>query len=185
MDGSTLEWHIFLNAASSQKKKQAIWKICLESMHLTKLLFSSWQTVCPSFPSCHPELQMPGWSHRCCERKRVGACSPGASQRAAGKLCLPGVVALSGHWCQLCTEHQAEGAFYRFAHRFSFSWNSLMCTRLHPPGICAGSSEPWEESREGTARDVSENTMHWYPPPSQTLNGTSHRNSCQMVADLN
>lgn len=111
MDGSNLEWHIFLSAASSQQKPQAIWKICLESMQLTKLLFSPWQTVCPSFPSCHPELQMLGWSHWWCEMKRVGTRSPGASQRAAGKLCLPGVVALS--WPLMPALHWApsEGSF--------------------------------------------------------------------------
>lgn len=73
----------------------------------------------------------------------------------------------------------------RFAHRFSFSWSSLICTRLHSLGICAGSSEPWEESREGRAWDISGTTMPWYPPPPQTLHDSSHRNSCQMVADLN
>lgn len=31
---------------------------------------------------------------------------------------------------------------YRFAHHFSFSWSSLMCTKLHSLGICAGSSVP-------------------------------------------
>lgn len=74
--------------------------------------------------------------------------------------------------------------FYRFACPFSFSWNSLICTRLHSLGIGAGSSEPWEESRESRAWDISETTMPWYPPPPQTLHDSSHRNSCQMVAGL-
>lgn len=119
--------------------------------------------------------------------KTVGVRSPGASQRAAGREAVPprsGGTELATDASSALSTKRRE-LFYRSAHCFSFSWNSLICTRLHSLGICAGSSEPWEESREGRAWDICETTMPWYPPPPQTLWDTSHQDSCQMVADLN
>lgn len=87
-------------------------------MHLTKLLFSPWQTASPSFPSCYPELQMLGWNYRWCEMKTVGAGSPGASQRA-GKLCLPGAVALSCPLMPALHWSPNAGSFFAGLHTVS------------------------------------------------------------------
>lgn len=83
-------------------------------MHLTKLLFSPWQTASSCFPSCYPELQMLGWNYWWCEMKTVGA-----RWRAAGKLCLPGVVALS--WPVMPALHWApsQGSFFTGLHALS------------------------------------------------------------------
>lgn len=94
--------------------------------------------------------------------KTVGACSPWASQSAAGKLHLAGVAAPSSPTMPACTERQMKGDFFcRFIYSFSFSWSNLICSRPDSLRICAGSSEPLEESGKDGAWDISVTAMLW------------------------
>lgn len=94
---------------------------------------------------------MPGWNYQWCELKTVGVCSPGASQRAAGREAVPprrGGTELATDASSALSTKSRELS-YRFAHHFSFSWSSLICTRLHSLGICAGSSVPLGGKQRG------------------------------------
>lgn len=66
-------------------------------------------------------------------------------------------------WCQLAPSTKRRVLFYRFIYPFSFSWSSLICLRTDSLRICADSSKPWEESKEGRAWDISETTIPWVP----------------------
>lgn len=99
-----------------------------------------------------------------------------------GKLCLPGVVALS--WPLMPALHWApneESFFYRFAHCFSFSWNSLICTRLHFTwDLCwllwaLGGKQGWQGMRylwnyNALVSTSTPNTV-WHFPPGQLPDG--------------
>lgn len=115
--------------------------------------------------------------------KTVGVRSLGASQRVAGREAVPprsggtelatdASSALSTKWREL---------FYRSAHCFSFSWNSLICTRLHFTwDLCwllwaLGGKQGWQGMRylwnyNALVSTSTPNTV-WHFPPGQLPDG--------------